>query len=67
MKRISYNKLVFELDRLFFGSKLENQEQAEKQYDTIEVYLEAVGWTWDDILKEMCNEEVEELRSKFHN
>jgi hypothetical protein len=45
------------LDRLLFGGKLENQEQAEERVETIEAYLEATGWSWDEIL-ELSHEEV---------
>jgi hypothetical protein len=48
--RIPYSQLVIELDKLMFGGKIENEQQALERADTIEVYLEATGWTWDDIL-----------------
>jgi hypothetical protein len=65
-KRIPYSQLTIGLDQLFFGGKLESQEQAEERADTIEAYLEANGWSWDDVLKEM-SKEVTELQSKFYN
>ena len=49
--RIPYNQLVIELDKLMFGGKIENEQQALERADTIEVYLEATGWTWDMILE----------------
>jgi hypothetical protein len=48
--RIPYSQLVIELDKLMFGGKIENEQQALERADTIEVYLEATGWTWDMIL-----------------
>jgi len=49
-KKVPYEQFVIGLDNLFFGRKLENMEQAEEQADTIEAYMEACGWTWDDLL-----------------
>lgn len=66
-KKITYEQLVIGLDKLFFGRKLENQEQAEEQADTIDAYLEACGWTWDLVLEEMCREQTPQLQSKLHN
>lgn len=66
-KKIPYEQLVIGLDKLFFGRKLENQDQAEEQADTIDAYLEACGWNWDLVLEEICREETPRLQSKFHN
>jgi len=56
MKRISWSQLTLELDRLFFGGHIANQEQAEERADTIEAFLEACGWNWDLVLEEMAKE-----------
>jgi hypothetical protein len=45
------------LDKLFFGGKIDNQEQAIERADTIEGLLEATGWNWDQVLEEMCKDE----------
>lgn len=49
-KKIPYEQLVIGLDKLFFGGKIENLEQAEERADTIEAYMEACGWTWDELI-----------------
>jgi hypothetical protein len=46
---------VIELDKLFF-SRIDSDQQAEERVDTIEAFLEACGWTWDEVLEEMANE-----------
>jgi hypothetical protein len=56
--RIPYSQLVIELDKLMFGGKIENEQQALERADTIEVYLEATGWTWDMILAVGSEESV---------
>lgn len=66
-KRIPYSQMTIGLDQLLFGGKLENQQQAQERADTIEAYLEACGWTWDDILDEMVNEETTPFQGKFRN
>lgn len=63
-KRIPYEQFVIGLDNLFFGRKLENMEQATEQADTIEAYMEACGWTWDDLLN---YEETAKLQTKPSN
>lgn len=63
-KKIPYEQLVIGLDKLFFGRKLENMEQATEQADTIEAYMEACGWTWDDLLN---YEEVSKVSAKTDN
>jgi hypothetical protein len=57
MKRLSYSQMVLGLDQLLFGGKLENIEQAEECAATIEAYMQACGWTWDELLnyKESSN------------
>lgn len=45
------------LDQLFMGGKISNQEEAEQRADTIDAYLEGCGYTWDDVLEGMTNEE----------
>lgn len=63
-KKIPYEQLVIGLDKLFFGRKLENMEQATEQADTIEAYMEACGWSWDDLLN---YEETPKLQTKPSN
>ncbi len=53
--RLPYSQLVIELDKLFF-SRIDSDQQAEERVDTIEAFLEACGWTWDEVLEEMANE-----------
>jgi hypothetical protein len=55
--KLPYDQLVLELDKLFFGGKIDNQEQAIERADTIEGLLEATGWNWDQVLEEMCKDE----------
>jgi len=66
-KRIPYQQLVLELDKLFFGGSITNRDQAEERADTIEEYLEACGWDWDSVLEEMCREETSQLQTKLDN
>lgn len=54
--KLPYAQLVLELDKLFFGGKIDNQEQAIERADTIEGLLEATGWNWDMIIEHMLNE-----------
>jgi hypothetical protein len=67
MKRIPYSQLVIGLDRLFFGGKITDMNQAEERAETIEAYLEGCGWDWDSILEEMCREEASPLPTKLDN
>lgn len=60
MKRLSYNQMVVGLDKLFFGGVLKTDSQAQDQLETIDAYLEACGWTWDDIIEEMLHEDFED-------
>ena len=48
--RIPYAQMVIELDKLMFGGKIENEQQALERADTIEAFLEASGWNWDQII-----------------
>lgn len=66
-KRIPYSQLVIGLDQLFFGGKIENQDQAQDRAETIEAYLEACGWNWDMVLEEMCREETHPIQTSPHN
>jgi len=67
MKRIPWSQLTLELDRLFFGGHIANQEEALQRADTIDAYLEACGWTWDLVLEEMSREEITDLQTKLSN
>ena len=53
--KLPYEQMVIGLDKLFFQGDLSNLQQATDRIDTIDAYLEACGWTWDDILKQMAN------------
>lgn len=66
-KRIPYQQLVLELDKLFFGGQITNRNQAEERAETIDAYLEACGWTWDLVLEEMCREETYPIQTKLDN
>lgn len=67
MKRISWSELTLHLDRLFFGGHIANQEQAEQRAETIDALLEGCGWTWDQVLEELCREQDQDLQTKFSN
>lgn len=67
MKKIPWSQLTLELDRLFFGGHIANQEQAEERAETIEAYLEACGWTWDLVLEEMCREKASDIQTDSSN
>lgn len=64
MKRVPYEQFVIGLDNLFFGTKIENMEQAEERADTIDAYMEACGWTWDDLLN---HEETSNIQASPSN
>jgi hypothetical protein len=53
--------MVIELDKLMFGGKIENEQQAEDRAATIDAYLEATGWSWDMILGEISLEEIKPI------
>ena len=65
--RIPYNQMVLELDRLMFGGKLENEQQAEERAATIDAFLEATGWNWDMILGEISLEEIKPVSARTCN
>jgi hypothetical protein len=48
--RLPYSQMVLGLDKLFFGDRLDNIEDAENRIETIDAYMEACGWSWDDML-----------------
>jgi hypothetical protein len=54
--RIPYNQMVIGLDRLMFHLPIENQQQALERAATIDAYLEACGWNWDDLLNGVFSE-----------
>lgn len=58
-KKIPINQMLIGLDDLFFrGKPLQSIQDGMEQVDTIEAYLEATGYTWDDILDHMLAEEL---------
>lgn len=67
MKLVSYQQLSVELDKMIFGGALKNSEQAEERADTIEAYLEATGWSWDEILEEMYREAPSQVSTSVCN
>lgn len=64
-RRLPYDQMIIELDKLFFGGTIENMEQAEDRADTIEAYLESCGWSWDAIVEHMANE-TSTLRDSYN-
>lgn len=53
--RSSYQDLLLGLDQLFF-TPLVQHETAEDRAQTIEAFLAAKSWTWDEILEEIGND-----------
>lgn len=59
MKKIPFDQMIIGLDDLFFrGKPLQSIQDGIDRVDTIEAYLEATGYTWDDILDHMLAEEL---------
>jgi hypothetical protein len=59
MKKIPFDQMIIGLDDLFFrGKPLQTIQDGIERVDTIEAYLEATGYTWDDILDHMLAEEL---------
>lgn len=52
-KKIPYDQFSIELDKLMFGGQVENLTQAEERIDTIEAFMDATNYTWDDVLEGM--------------
>lgn len=57
MKKIPYAQVTIELDKLIF-TNIYSHDEAEDRIDLIDAYLEATGWTWDEILEEMFRVET---------
>jgi len=43
------------LDNLIFGGSINNNDQAEERLETIEAYLQGCGYTWDDVIENICH------------
>lgn len=44
------------LDQLFFITPLLEDETIQDRADTIDLYLQANGWTWDEVIAETAKE-----------
>lgn len=53
--RSSYQDLLLGLDQLFFTPFFQN-ETVQDRAETIEAFLFAKSWTWDEILEEIGND-----------
>ena len=51
-KKVSYNELSIELDKFFF-LPFGPDESPFMRAEALDAYLLSVGWTWDDVLKEI--------------
>lgn len=51
-KKIPYSELSIELDKFFF-LPFGADESPTMRADALDAYLLSVGWTWDDVLKEI--------------
>lgn len=59
MKKIPFDQFIIGLDNLFFSGKpLQSIQDGIERVDTIEAYLDACGYTWDDVLDHMLAEEL---------
>lgn len=54
--KASWGIISVGLDQLFFSPLLED-ETAESRDETIVKFLTANGWTWDDVLDRMAEED----------
>lgn len=50
--------MIIGLDELFFSKPIRNIEEGIQRVDLIEAYLEATGYTWDNILDHILAEEL---------
>jgi hypothetical protein len=55
------------LEKLFFEGDLSTDELAMERADTIDAYIEACGWNWDQVLEEMGREENSEIPTQVCN
>ena len=56
MKRIPYNQMMIGLDQLLLSNQITNHQQAEVYAEAIDNYLAATGWSFDDIIQHMIEE-----------
>ena len=67
MKKVPYCQMTIKLDQLMFGSTLPEVQVVKDRADVIEAYLASCGWTWDEVLEEICNESKPPLQSRLYN
>ena len=67
MKRVPYSQMSMGLEKLFFEGDLSTDELAMERADTIDAYIEACGWNWNQVLEEMGREENSEIPSQVCN
>lgn len=64
--RLPYNQMVVGLDKLFFTAPpQETDAQVQERAETIEAYLEACGWSLDDLVEHLVHEE-DSIRNPIH-
>lgn len=67
MKKVPYDQLTIVLDKLIFGGDINSDEEAVDRLETIEAYIEACGWSWNDILEMIANESSSSIQSGSSN
>jgi hypothetical protein len=55
--RASYETITSGLDQLFFSPLVENESPLDRA-GTIDTYLVSNGWTWDEYINELSNEQM---------
>ena len=60
MKRLDFKQMLIGLDQLMLHGKINNHEQTVVYADAIDEYLRQAGWSWDEVLQEMCYEQKED-------
>lgn len=56
--KLSYEQMVIGLDKLFFEGNLVSLQQVTDRSETIDAYLEACGWSWDQLIDHLANEQT---------
>ena len=55
--KIPFDQMILGLDKLFgINQPLDSLKDELERIDTISAYLEAAGYTWDDVLDHMMSE-----------
>jgi hypothetical protein len=58
MKRLNYKQLIVGLDQMFFNDMGGTAHiDTEMRARAIEVYLKASGWSWDEVIDHMIEDE----------